>query len=404
MDPAPGDSSFATTARQRHFGLDWLRIAAFGLLIVYHVAMVFAPWKWVIHTPHSYPQLIVPMVLLTPWRLPLLFAVSGYASRKLFDKSGDARGFARSRALRLLIPLGFGMAVLVPPEMWVIVTSRGYPHGFWHFLSQDYWRWGDFYGREFPSWEHLWFVAYLAAYSFLLAAALQWRGRWIFGRFDALGDWLAEGNRLLWVPVACLAIAKLSLLFVVPEKQGLISDWAGHALYLPIFLGGFVLAGAPQLWPAIARVWKPALALAAIAGAIVVVIELAYPGTTHIGHATMALERMSRIAMGWSVILLLFHVAETRWNRDYPVRATLVEAVFPFYLIHHPVIVLLAWYTLPLDLNPWVEFALLLGGTASACLAFYLIGREINWLRPLIGLAARPRPPAAPLSVAAGKA
>ena len=32
----------------RHYGLDWLRVAAFALLIVYHVAMVFAPWNWVI--------------------------------------------------------------------------------------------------------------------------------------------------------------------------------------------------------------------------------------------------------------------------------------------------------------------------------------------------------------------
>ena len=48
-----------------------LAVAAFGLLIVYHVAMVFAPWAWVIHTPRSYPALIAPMALLTqarPWQ------------------------------------------------------------------------------------------------------------------------------------------------------------------------------------------------------------------------------------------------------------------------------------------------------------------------------------------------
>ncbi|PCD04530.1 hypothetical protein COC42_09815 [Sphingomonas spermidinifaciens] len=61
----------------RHYGLDWLRIAAFGLLILYHIGMVFAPWHWVIDTDRSYPELIPPMALLTPWRLSLLFAVSG---------------------------------------------------------------------------------------------------------------------------------------------------------------------------------------------------------------------------------------------------------------------------------------------------------------------------------------
>lgn len=111
----------------RHYGLDWLRIAAFVLLIVYHIGMVFAPWDWVIKTPYRIDALIAPMSLLTPWRLPLLFAVSGYASWHLFAKSGSAGKFLGSRNVRLLIPLAFGMAVLVPIEMWVRVMDKGYP-------------------------------------------------------------------------------------------------------------------------------------------------------------------------------------------------------------------------------------------------------------------------------------
>ena len=393
-----------TAARGRHYGLDWLRIAAFGLLIFYHIGMAFAPWMWVIHTNHSYSALIVPMALLTPWRLALLFAVSGYASRQLFGKSGTAARFARSRAARLLIPLAFGMAVLVPPEMWVLVRESGYPHGLLQFWLTDYWRWGDFYKHEFPSWEHLWFLAYLAAYTFVLAGAIRLGGERLFGWFDRAAAWLAEGRRLLWVPAALLILAKLSLMFVVPEKQGLLRDWAGHSLYLPLFLFGFVLGGAPALWPAIARVRKPALAVAAVAGGVVVAVELAYPGSAHIGHEVMAIERASRIAMAWGMILALFHIAETWWNRDHRWRKTLAEAVFPFYLIHHPVIVIVAWTTLPLDLDPWVEFAVLLSSTVAACLAFYLIGRRVGWLRPLIGLASQPRAkaPAATQRLAAG--
>ena len=67
----------------------------------------------------------------------------------------------------------------------------------------------------------------------------------------------------------------------------------------------------------------------------------------------------------------------------------MAEAVFPLYIAHHPAIILLAWYTLPLNLNPFVEFALILTGTFSFAVSFYLIGREVDWLRPLIGLSAR---------------
>ena len=43
--------------QRRHYGLDWLRIGAFGLLIVYHVAMVFSTWDWVIKSPVTYHEL-----------------------------------------------------------------------------------------------------------------------------------------------------------------------------------------------------------------------------------------------------------------------------------------------------------------------------------------------------------
>ncbi|AQR75824.1 hypothetical protein BXU08_10515 [Sphingomonas sp. LM7] len=366
--------------------MDWLRIAAFALLIVYHVAMVFAPWAWVIHTPRVYPALIAPMALLTPWRLPLLFAVSGYASRKLFDRSGGALPFARSRAARLLVPLAFGMAAIVPLEMWVRVMETGYPHGYLHFWAVDYWRTGTFYGREFPSWEHLWFVAYLAAYTLLLAAAIGWRGAMVFAWLDRAAEWLTHGGRPLWAPIAALVTLRLALLFVVPERQGLVSDWGGHSQYLPIFLFGFALAGAPRLWGAIARTWKPALAVAAIAGVTIVMIERAYPGTAIPPHDVMALDRAARAAMAWAMIVALFHVAETWWNRDHRWRKPLAEAVFPFYIVHHPAIVLIAWYTLPLGLNPFAEFALLLSGTLAACFAVYAIGSRIDSIRPLIGL------------------
>ncbi|MES2988084.1 MAG: acyltransferase [Pseudomonadota bacterium] len=385
------DPTFAASlkASQRHYGMDWLRIAAFALLIVYHVAMVFAPWDWVIHTPRSYAALVPPMALLTPWRLPLLFAVSGYASRKLYDRSGGPAAFSTSRAKRLLIPLAFGMLAIVPLEMWVRVMETGYRQGYLHFWAVDYWRTGEFYGREFPSWEHLWFVAYLAAYSLLLAGALALGGARVLGWMNRVVDWLATGWRLIWAPIAALVAMRLALLFVVPERQGLFSDWAGHAQFLPLFLFGFAFAGSQRHWPAIRRAWKPALLIAALSGILIVVTETIWPGSAVPPHEIMALDRACRMAMSWGMILALFHVAETYWNRDHKWRKPLAEAVFPFYIVHHPAIVLIAWYTLPLNLGPFEEFGLLLAGTLAACMTVYAIGGRIGWIRPLIGLSPR---------------
>jgi len=373
----------------RHYGLDWLRIGAFALLIVYHVGMVFAPWDWVVKWPVTYPELIAPMTLLTPWRLPLLFVVSGFATRHLLARSPSIVGFVRARSVRLLVPLLFGIVVLLPPELWVRVRETGYPGSLAHYWIGDYWSRVPVHGVAFPMWEHLWFVVYLWAYTIVLAGLVASIGSSAIERCFA---WLTHGRRIVWAPVVLLGIAKLALMFVVPERQGLMRDWAGHAEYFPLLLFGFALAGSPALWRAIAAQWRAAMMMAAIATIPVIAVELVYQGHAMPGHAVMALDRVARIAMAWGVIVTVLHVADRWWNHDHRWRKTLAEAVLPAYLIHHPVLVVLAWEILPLGLGPFAGFVFLLSSTAAACVALYVIGRDIAWLRPLIGLA-----PAAPV-------
>src|SRR3546814_15263910 len=64
----------------------------------------------------------------------------------------------------------------------------------------------------------------------------------------------------------------------------------------------------------------------------------------------------------------------------------LTEAVFPFYIIHQTVIVVVGYAIVGRGIAPGAEFAILLAATVAGCWGFYLIGREIGWLRPLIGL------------------
>ena len=66
---------------ERRLDLDWIRIGAFGLLILYHVALVYAPYDWHVHTTHTFPWLHEALLISNPWRLTLLFLVSGAALR-----------------------------------------------------------------------------------------------------------------------------------------------------------------------------------------------------------------------------------------------------------------------------------------------------------------------------------
>ena len=104
-NPLPEVSSCTT----RRADLDWLRVLAFSLLILYHAGMAWSGWSWHVTSPDSTEWLREAMRFLNRWRMPLLFLVSGAAIMlALGDRSSG--GFVVDRAERLLLPLGFGMA------------------------------------------------------------------------------------------------------------------------------------------------------------------------------------------------------------------------------------------------------------------------------------------------------
>src|SRR3546814_17733510 len=81
----------------------------------------------------------------------------------------------RSRSSRLLIPLIFGIIVIIPPQPWIeLMGQHGYRAGLGHFWWHDYFRFGALDDIILPTWQHLWFVVYLWVYTLIAAAVLAW--------------------------------------------------------------------------------------------------------------------------------------------------------------------------------------------------------------------------------------
>ena len=377
---------------QRHYGLDWLRIGAFLLLMLYHVAMVFVTGDWLVKLSQI-EWLAYPMLFLQPWRLGVLFIVAGFASRALLAKLEAPGAFAWERTKRLIVPLLVAMVLIIPPQSWIrLVLHHGYAHDYLYFLAHDAFRFGSLDGVTLPGWEHLWFVAYLWAFTMILAVGLARLAPAIKLRLTLRFEQLGQGWRLLWLPLAYLVPVRAAITFTTGESHGLFDDWLTDAIYLPCFLFGFGLAGSRTLWPAIARLWKPALALALASYAILLWVELGWPGDAHPPHLVMALDRAALAGMLWGMALAMLRLGDTLLNRDHPLRAPLSAAIFPCYIIHQSVIVLTAWWLLPAQLPPLLAFGIVLAATAAGSWLFYRLGRDIAWLRPLIGLsAAKPK-------------
>ena len=368
----------------RHYGMDWLRIGAFALLILYHVGMVFVPWNFHVKSANGAVWVTLPMLATNAWRLTLLFVVSGYASRALLARSPGLGAFAGNRTLRLLLPLLFGMAVIVPPQPWVeLVTKRDYRAPFLHFWWHDYFRFDTFGGIVVPTWNHLWFVAYLWVYTLVLtllvAIVRTPRAQVVFDR--AFGGW-----GVLLLPMAWMIAIHSWWFPMAAETQTLVTDTIGHLMYFPCFLFGFGLGRSERAMAAMTRLWPVGLALALAGFATVIAVEVLWPGNSPAPRWIFPWYGAAHALQQWGAIVALIGIAERWWNHDRPIRATLTEAVFPFYIAHQTIIVVVMFWLLPLALPGWVEFPILVAATVAGCTIFYLVGRRIGWLRPLIGL------------------
>ena len=373
----------------RHYGMDWLRIGAFQLLILYHVGMAFVPWAFSIKMTAPIGWTVVPMFLTNPWRLSLLFVVSGFASAALLERSPGLGTFIRSRFARLGIPLLFGIAVIVTPQPWVeLVTQHGYTHSFGYFLLHDYYRPQQLDGVFMPTYMHLWFVVYLLIYTLVWGALLTLPKAWIAAAKDV-------SERVLASPALLpFGIATFFLIhnFVSPGWQDthlLINDWSAHLDYFSAFLFGVLLRHSHAVRANVARWWKVAGVAAILGWSYLAWAELSYPGDMRMSYALGVIYRISRSTEAWGAIIALVGLAEAHWNRDSKWRPMLAEAVFPFYIVHQTIILVVGYWLLGTATNGVERFLIMVAVTFVGCWAFYLIGRSIEPLRPLIGLKRR---------------
>lgn len=376
MNPAPG---------QRHYGMDWLRVGAFVMLIFYHVGFSFTPWGYQTPSRGVVWWAEIPLLGLSAWRLALLFAISGYASAALFTREPDAAAFLKSRLSRLGIPLLFGLTVIVPPQPYMGLVNSGYTHGYGYFILHDAFSFRRVIHENLPAVMHLWFVIYLLAYTVALCLALMaLPARWCAGLAAGAAKVLA-GPWLL--PAGVLAIYAVR----APgdgwtDTHAVTHDWCAHLHYGGMFLFGYLLRGCEPLRQAIARQWQPALA-AGLAGYAFVALEAwYYPGNVRTPAAWVEPLDFAKAVQCWGTVIALFGIADRFWNRDGRWRATLAEAVFPVFIAHQTVMVLVAYWLRDKGLTALPEFLLLCGTVAGGSWLFYLLGREVGPLRPLIGL------------------
>jgi len=371
---------------ERRYDLDWLRVIAFGFLIFYHIGMFYVTWGWHVKSPHAGPWLEPVMALINPWRLPLLFLISGIALRFAIDKSRLTQ-FVPRRFMRLFVPIVFGMLVICAPQAYFELYSKGETGSdFWAFYGQYL----DF-DMEFsiltPTWNHLWYLVYILAYTLAVVALLPLL-RWLDGPAEELFSWLGRGAlgwRLLLVPVLPFLCYAWLLAPGFPSTHAFYNDWANHAELFSIVLIGWFAAKSPAFWGAVQRHLGPAIVLALGLLLVLAAVRLTW-GAARADQGLATLMTLLRTVFMWVAIVAMLGLAQRYLNRDGPVLRFLTEAVFPYYILHQTLIVAVGFWVGGLLLPVWQEAGIITVATVVGCVVLTEAIKRLPPLRPLFGL------------------
>lgn len=361
----------------RRYDIDALRVIAFSLLILYHVCMFYVlDWGWHVKSTYQAEWLQLPMRLVNQWRMPLLFVISGLAVSFVIARYSPGR-LALRRVWRLLLPLLFGMAFIVAPQCYYEALTKGIIEpGFGQFMVQ-YLTFQDFPGDAWGgeeyivwTWNHLWYLAYVLFYTLtliMLVALFPKPIEWLRGRVAML--------RGFWVIAIPVGILMLYGTFIYPRfpyiSAALIDDWYAHAMYGTFFLIGFLIGRDEGLWQEFARLRYVTGVGAVIMFGLLNVLD--YQFVIYLNRWLWLLA-----AFGWGYQLL---------NRPMRWLPYATQAVYPWYILHQTITVVLGYNLAKLSLGPVVEPVLVLGGTVLGCYAIYeFVIRRAPLLHPLFGV------------------
>lgn len=376
---------------QRRIELDWLRVLAFALLIFYHAGMLYvADWGW--HYKSTYTSAFLKNIMLwsNQWRMSLLFLISGVAVSYLLQTMHYWR-FWRSRHSKILLPLAFGMTVIVVPQVYIelvskgVVTNIGYFEFWLAYLDQNSPLFAEAktVGDLHLTWNHLWFLMYVFSYSILLwvlyplIMSKPCRSLWsLLG--SKIPSWL-----LILIPILISYLAIKFLWQKYPTTHAFWGDWFNHAKSFLAFLFGFAVVRSPRLWTSIAKSRWPLLVSAIASYAYILFVS--HGGRLGEGRLFSELNTMLWAANTWFWILTVIAWAQKKLTTSNSVLKYLNGGVYCFYILHQTVIILLAYCLVPIQLGPVLEPTIVILATIISCYVGYESVRRIPFVALLFG-------------------
>ncbi|MFN8418788.1 MAG: acyltransferase family protein [Anaerolineae bacterium] len=373
---------------QRRSDLDWLRVISVFAVFVFHSGLFFNTMDWHIKNPHTYTSMLIVSFLLALWMMPLIFMISG-ASIYYALGARSVGDFIKGRILRLLVPLVVGIFTHIALSVYLERLSHGQFAGtffafYRHYFDGLYWWGGNF------AWMglHLWYLEVLFVFSLVFLPLFLWLkhplGKRILDRFHSL---LAQPYAiyLLALPIMLLQIA------FNPDTIWTGRSWGGWSLpaYIPFFLYGFFFATHEQVKDSILR-----LRWLSLVGGITSILAMfvANQGSAEPTYGTINYVLVFALfgLAAWCLILAIWGFTLRHLAMRSPLLAYANEAVLPFYILHHTVLLCVGYFVVQSALPDLVKAILISGSTLLIITGLYeFMIRRNNLLRFLFGMKAQ---------------
>lgn len=351
-------------ASTRRFDIDWWRVIAIIAVYLHHIGMPFNGDHFHIMNAQSSKLLDDIMVFFEQFRLPLLFIISGVGTVYAFSKR-NAWQFIKERAYRLLIPLIFGVLVIVPPQTY-----------FEH--KETYASYWDVYSTIFsnPEANHLWFIENLFYISLAALPLILFfrskRSQKLLYFLDTLSR-KRYGMFLFVIPL--LAIKIISKKFY-PDDSKDITNLSSTLFFGYFFCMGIVITSSKQMWAHLKRFRKFNLIVASVS---ILLFYTYYFFPQEITATYWTLPTRWSIWYGvstlvsWTLICTALGYGQIWFQKPSKLLVKLNEGIYPFYILHQTILIVIGYYILPLSISITLKIGLLLLSTFPVIVILYRI-------------------------------
>lgn len=369
--------------------LDWLRVLAVLGVFYAHAVDIFDMYHWHIRAIPQNAGLIDLAVFGTQWGMSLFFFLAG-AGAWFALTSRSSHQFISERFKRLVIPCIVGIILLSPPQAYLLALSQGLYQG--NFLQYYPFFFINVHLSLDPQWIgaygfHLWFLAFLFGISMLALPVLLFLKRTRGMRFIANVAALCDKPMGLFVFVLPITLIQIALRVPFPGYQ----NWADFVIWLVIFIYGFILFADPHFKFAVQKQWKIFL-LVAVTSLLILLAAyfggvLGSWGNTSSYTVEYVLYQLLLSIFTWSWLLLVLSFGMGCLNFGNTIIDYCDEAVLPFYVLHYPVIVVIAFFTFSWHIAIGIQFLFVTTTALIATLVVYdLFIRRIKVIRWLFGM------------------